>query len=615
MGTHRYHRHNNHHHHHHTELDSVDSPNPDSDVTRTASVGMDDLPQTMTPIPDAHTKTETDPATEDDSEDVAKKKGCCCVVWTKIGHAIYNELVPVGINMKMFLPLLMILLCEGICSLSISSYMGYMIVDIGAASTTDSVGTWAGWLNASFSICQFFSSFLFGWLSDRIGRRTILLIGTFGTLVTTVGFGFAPNIIWAIALRSLNGLLNGNVGIVKACIAEMTTPQNRVKAFSYVGLMYGVGSIIGSSIGGAAARPAIAHPDEFESSGFFGIYPYALTNFIIGAIVLFTFITTLLFVKETGSGGTWCRKCKKAKAANTLDDDPKGADRSAVLATTPSLPHEPTLEELASVGVVAIPEDDEYGGGFVIDMYPDKPIQEDMKNTPFSIKDPILAILSYTISSAFQNIAYMMISTWTIASVANGGLNFTPSNVGTLTAISGVAMTISLIFFVPRIVAKLGLVTSIRTAIAFLIPIMVITPFSNEVALLEVRWGVWLYIILCVFLWQSFAQLMMNCSIVLISNSVPSKKLAMVNGAGQAFGAGARALCPIGIGPLIEWCLSNGKGYPFNQLFPFLVNVFLLLIYLVTTFFLPPGINYPFAVSHPNYVEPPPKSKDKKDSD
>lgn len=609
------HRHQ-HHPHHHTQVDSIESPNPDNDVTRTASVGMDDLPQTMTPVPDAHTGTETHTATEDGSEHTPSKKGCCCSVWSKIGHAIYNELVPQGIDMKMFLPLLMILLCEGICSLSISSYQGYMIVDIGAASTTDSVGTWAGWLNASFSICQFFSSFLFGWLSDRIGRRPILLVGTFGTLVTTVAFGFAPNIYWAIALRSLNGLLNGNVGIVKTCIAEMTTPQNRVKAFSYVGLMFGLGSIIGSSIGGATARPAIAHPDDFASSGFFGVYPYALANFIIGAIVLFTFITTFFFVKETGSGGSWCRKCKKAKTHHVLEEHPNDVGGSVVLATTPQPPHELTPEELAAEGIVVIPEEDEFGGGFVIDMYPDKSIEDDAKDLPFTVKDPILAIFSYTISCAFQNIAYMMVSTWTIATVASGGLGFTPSDVGTLTAISGVAMTISLIFFVPRIVSRLGLITSIRTAIVCLIPVMIVTPFSNEVARKDVSWGVWLYIILCIFFWQSIAQLMMNCSIVLISNSVPSKKLAMVNGAGQAFGAAARSLCPIGIGPLVEWCLSNGKGYPLNQLFPFLVNVMLLLIYLVTTCFLPPGINYPFTISHPNYVDPPPKSKNKKkDSD
>ena len=601
-----------HHHnnpHYHTKVDSIESPNPDSDVTRTASVGMDDLPQTITPVPEAHT------GTEDDSEHAHSKKSGCGAAWAKVGHVIYNELVPPGIDLKMFLPLLMILLCEGICSLSISSYMGYMIVDIGAASNTDGVGTWAGWLNASFSICQFFSSFLFGWLSDRIGRRVILLIGVFGTLVTTVAFGFAPNIFWAIALRSANGLLNGNVGIVKTCIAEMTTPQNRVKAFSYVGLMFGLGSIIGSSIGGATARPAVEHPDDFASSGFFGVYPYALANFVIGAIVLFTFITTFFFVKETGSGGSWCRKCKKAKTPHTLEEHPNGADGSAVLSTTPQPSHEHTSEELATLGIVIIPEDEEFGGGFVIDMYPDKPIEDDAKDIPFTVKDPILAILSYTISCAFQNIAYMMVSTWTIASVTSGGLGFSPSNVGTLTAISGVAMTISLIFFVPRIVSRLNMIPSIRTAIAFLIPIMIVTPFSNEVARKEVRWGVWLYIILCVFLWQSFAQLMMNCSIVLISNSVPSKKLAMVNGAGQAFGAAARSLCPIGIGPLVEWCLSNGKGYPLNQFFPFLVNVILLLIYLVITFLLPPGINYPFTISHPHYVDPPPKSKNKKNSD
>jgi len=207
----------------------------------------------------------------------------------------------------------------------------------------------------------------------------------------------------------------------------------------------------------------------------------------------------------------------------------------------------------------------------------------------------------------------MMISTWTIGTIGAGGLDFSAANVGTLTATSGAAMTISLIFIVPRVVGKLGMIRSIRTAACLLVPVMIITPFCNDVAKeYGKNWAVWVYIIVCVFFWQSFAQILMNSSIVLISNSVPGKKLAMVNGAGQAFGAASRSLVPLGVGPLLTWCLTNGLGFPFNQVFPFLINVVLLVIYFVISFLLPPTINQPFAVSHPGYVDPPEKPKKKR---
>ena len=580
----------------------------------------------------------TTPVPDSMNEHMGKKKqgGACSKMCAKIGEVIKRELVPEGIDQKMFLPLLLVLLCEGITGSSVTAYIGYMIVDIGAASTTDSVGTWTGWLNACFSICQFFSSFVFGWLSDKIGRRPILLIGVFGNFVTVVAFGFAPSIFWAMFLRSFNGLLNGNVGIVKTCIAEMTTPKNRVKAFTYIGLMFGVGSILGSSIGGATARPAVEYSETFDSSGFFGQYPYVLPNVVVGLIVLITFISAFLFVKETGSGGEWCHKKAKnkmirvesepqlerspVKGAVHEDGQPpeRPASPCAVMATKTPPPEEPPaearVEEAAQFGVFVFPEDDiDFAGDAIVEVYPGENHEDPPPSPPFTWRDPVVAVTCYTLACAFQNICFMMISTWTIGTIGAGGLDFTAANVGTLTAASGVAMTISLIFFVPRIVSKLGMIGSIRTAALLLVPVMIVTPFCNDVAReYGKNWAVWLYIILCVFLWQSFAQLLMNSSIVLISNSVPAKKLAMVNGAGQAFGAAARSLVPLGVGPLLTWCLSNGLGFPFNQVFPFLIDVVLLIIYFCISFLLPKTINQPFAVSHPGYVDPPEKPKKKR---
>ena len=109
----------------------------------------------------------------------------------------------------------MMLLIEGISVTMIGSYAGYLIVDVGAAKSVDEAGSYSGWLSSAFSMAQFFSSFVIGALSDNLGRRPMLLIGTFGIALTNILFGFSFNYYYCICVRLLNGCLNGNIGVVK----------------------------------------------------------------------------------------------------------------------------------------------------------------------------------------------------------------------------------------------------------------------------------------------------------------------------------------------------------------------------------------------------------------
>lgn len=64
-------------------------------------------------------------------------------------------------------------------------------------------------------------SFLWGWVSDKLGRRPILLFGVLATVATELLFGFSQNFVWAILARLLWGLLNGNIGVAKTYISEV----------------------------------------------------------------------------------------------------------------------------------------------------------------------------------------------------------------------------------------------------------------------------------------------------------------------------------------------------------------------------------------------------------
>ena len=83
------------------------------------------------------------------------------------------------------------------------------------------LGQKAGYLGSAYFIGNFAGSMTWGWLSDILGRRPVMLLGICGTIFTELLFGFSQNFGWAIAGRFLWGLLNGNLGVVKTYLSEV----------------------------------------------------------------------------------------------------------------------------------------------------------------------------------------------------------------------------------------------------------------------------------------------------------------------------------------------------------------------------------------------------------
>ena len=83
------------------------------------------------------------------------------------------------------------------------------------------LGQKAGYLGSAYFIGNFAGSMTWGWLSDILGRRPVMLLGVCGTIFSELLFGFSQNFGWAIAGRFLWGLLNGNLGVVKTYVSEV----------------------------------------------------------------------------------------------------------------------------------------------------------------------------------------------------------------------------------------------------------------------------------------------------------------------------------------------------------------------------------------------------------
>jgi MFS family permease len=101
--------------------------------------------------------------------------------------------------------------------MSIFPYVYFMIKDFGVTKHEAEIAVYAGMVTSAFAFAEFSSGVVWGRLSDRIGRKPVLITGLAGTALSMLIFGFAPNLPVALLARALGGLLNGYVDVPGSC--------------------------------------------------------------------------------------------------------------------------------------------------------------------------------------------------------------------------------------------------------------------------------------------------------------------------------------------------------------------------------------------------------------
>jgi len=117
-----------------------------------------------------------------------------------------------------------------------------------------------GVLFSVFSACMFISTPIIGILSDKYGRRPLLIISLLGTAVSFFIMAFAPNAIFLFIARGLDGLTAGNFPVAQAVISDSTEPKDRAKSFGIIGACFGIGFIAGPAISAATVGISLSLP-------------------------------------------------------------------------------------------------------------------------------------------------------------------------------------------------------------------------------------------------------------------------------------------------------------------------------------------------------------------
>lgn len=181
---------------------------------------------------------------------------------------------------------------------------------------------YAGILISSFSLAEALMGMYWGRLSDRIGRKPVLLIGCVGTVLSLVVVGFARNIWVALLGRVVGGLLNGNIGVIQTMVGELVKkPEHErrslvfltfwsspffelstdvtARAYSIMPFVWSIGTIIGPAIGGTFSDPHASFSDLVPIGSLFDRFPYLLPNLLCALLLLVSIVLGYFLLEET----------------------------------------------------------------------------------------------------------------------------------------------------------------------------------------------------------------------------------------------------------------------------------------------------------------------------
>ncbi|OAA60226.1 major facilitator superfamily transporter [Niveomyces insectorum RCEF 264] len=458
---------------------------------------------------------------------------------------------------------------------SISPYLPTMVVSFEGISDAD-MGFYVGLLASAFALAQLTTNLLWGYLSDAVGRKPIMLLGSSLLMVCFALFGFCTSFAQVLVLHVAMGLLNGNAAVVPTCLGEVTDRTNQSRAFTWLPVVYSLGSITGPAVGGLLVEPMIKSK-----------YPFLVPNLVSAALLGAAVVVLFLWFDETLDacdrrslpqwlmhlGGVWRRwwqYCRLRKAS-ALERHMPGA--ASPLLAGPDSGDETSNDTQGSTDVDGVDEED----GAAAAAAAAKPHSKASRVRRLLNHRTIILLLTYLVFQ-LANISFNSLYPIFSAAPPPTGRGLSPGEIGVLLSLAGAATIVFQMTAFQPLKAKVGNLGSYRGALCGLALSMLLMPWvshRNDQPWFGVGSGaLWLDVELAgvLILKNICAVGGLSSVMLLINNSAPSHEtLGTLNGIAQTLSAAGRSFGPFlsgalfsastrlrPKGELLAWCIFGG---------------------------------------------------------
>ncbi|KAJ7433730.1 major facilitator superfamily domain-containing protein [Mycena latifolia] len=387
--------------------------------------------------------------------------------------------------------ILLVQICEPIASQSIYPYINQLVSELDITGGDEKkVGYYAG-LESLFFLTEAMTVLQWSRLSDRIGRKPVLMLGLFGVASSILCFGLSRTFWTLVISRCLCGLLNGNIGVMKSAMGDLTDKTNRADGFAYLPIVWAIGASVGPLIGGSLARPHDRFPEIF-SSKFWEAYPYFLPCLVTGSFVFLSSFVTV----------PWKNRSPRVLA--------EGGDAAIIRAGSP-------------------------------------PIAK--REGPLPLREllifPVIISISNYVTLAFINTTLgALLPLFLAMPIEIGGLGLSPPKIGLILSVYGIATGLLQVLCFARMVRRFGEKQVFINGMIACLPAFALLPIINIVARRSgLSYVVWI-LVGCVLAFGALMDTSFGAIFMFVTASAPRSSRGTANGLSQTSVALARAVGP-----------------------------------------------------------------------
>ncbi|KAF8888464.1 major facilitator superfamily domain-containing protein [Gymnopilus junonius] len=375
----------------------------------------------------------------------------------------------------------------------------------------EKIGYYAGLIESLFFVTEALTVLQWSRWSDHVGRRPILMTGLLGLSLSMVSFGMSKSYLGLVVSRCLAGLLNGNVGVIKSMMGELTDSTNIARGMALMPVVWSTGATIGPILGGILSNPYERFPGSFGQFEFWRTYSYALPCFVVGGYCFVSFFLAFFFLEET------------VKLARTDGLEAETAD----------------IED------------------------PDTNLSKNTEEAPLPIREVltprvITTITNYSLLALLDIALRALQPLFYTTHIQYGGLGFSPPVVGLCLGAFGLLSGLYQAFIFTSVYDRFGIKRIFVTSMMTFVPMFVLFPLMNVSA----RSGgvnaiTWVELVLQGILYV-IMDMGFSCAFIYIRSAAPSKRtLGATNGLAQTSISVVRAIGPVASTSLFAFSIER----------------------------------------------------------